>query len=87
MKSAGRLCRKEPNVEFLAIKVLRVAEPNTGRQIKSDNPFDPEQIADFVATQFLGHRALTPEETLATLHRFGTAFSYVDRKHSANRLR
>ena len=69
LRPAGDAGKTEPGVELLAVEILRIDEPRAGRQIKSDSPFEPEQVADFVAAQFLGDRALAPEEAIAALHR------------------
>ena len=84
---AGNPGKPEPPVEFAAVEGVRILERRARRQIESDHTLQSEEVADFIAGQYLGHRTLTPEEALAALHRFGIAFLHVDGKHVTHRLR
>ena len=59
-------------------------EAGTGRTIELNDPFGPEEVADFVSAEFLRDRTLAPEETIAALDRLGVAFTDVHGENSSN---
>ena len=79
--------KNRARLELPAIKVIWINEPWTGSEIESDSSFKTKHVSDFVSVQFLGYRTLTQKEAIATLHRFGNTFPYVDRDHGADRFR
>ena len=82
-RNAGKA---EPSVELLAVEVLRVAEPRTGRQVEADHPLGAKEVADFATAELLGGRTLTPEETIAALHRLAVTLAHVDCEHTVHWL-
>ena len=83
---AGDAGVAEPNLELLAVEILRITEAGTGGEIEPDHAFDPEEVADFVTAELLGHCALTPEESIAALHGLGVAFANLNHEYLTHRL-
>ena len=82
VRSAGDAGTAQPSVEFLGVEVVRIPETGAGREIEPDRAFVPEEIAKFNAAEFLGHRALAPEEPVAALHWFRFALADMHDGHA-----
>ena len=76
----------EPGLELLAVEVLRVTETGARGEIEPDHAFDPEEVADFVTAELLGHCTLTPEKSIAALHGLGVAFANLNHEYLTHRL-
>lgn len=56
------------------------------RLIESNCSFFPEEITEFVAIQFLSYSTLSPEKSIAALHRLGIALAHVNDEYPGDRL-